>query len=341
MSKKVLREIATALCLTAMSLTAAAQQSGRECRHFTFVELNCENLFDTSHDSLKQDTEWLEDSPRHWTRKRYWHKLNNTGKEIIACGGGGDGWRLPDMVVLCEVENDSVMRDLTKRSLLRNARYEYIITESPDVRGIDVAMMYCPSSFHIISHHNIRVAPLKNMRPTRDILYACGTIISGDTLHVFAVHAPSRYGGERSTRPNRIQVAKTLAAAIDSVYAVSPDAAILVAGDFNDCHDDPAPMLLYKSGIENVTRNATGSNGAKGSYKFKGEWQSIDHIMASPRMAATLDGAHIADLPFLLEDDERYGGKTPMRTYYGFKYKGGYSDHLPLVVRFRMEVPEE
>ena len=90
---------------------------------FTFVELNCENLFDTQHDSLKQDVEYLPDSYHHWNANRYWKKLNRIGQEIIACGGEGNNWMLPDLVALCEVENDSVMRDLTKRSLLRQARY--------------------------------------------------------------------------------------------------------------------------------------------------------------------------------------------------------------------------
>ena len=335
------RIIVLSLCLLLTISNAHCQDhTATTTRPFTFVELNCENLFDNSHDTLKQDTEWLDDSPRHWTYKRYRQKLNNIGKEIIACGESGDGWRLPDIVALCEVENDSVMRDLTKRSLLRNSRYEYVMTESPDVRGIDVALMFSPSSFHIISHRSIRVTTLKDMRPTRDILYANGVIINGDTLHVFVVHAPSRYGGERATRPYRMQVAATLAAAIDSIYSISPETPILVAGDFNDYHDDPAPRSLYQHGLNNITAQAKGCNGAQGTYKFMGEWRSIDHIMASPKMTERLMEAHIADLKFLLEEDEKYGGKMPLRTYHGFKYKGGYSDHLPLVARFNLEVPE-
>ncbi|MFC2766956.1 MAG: endonuclease, partial [Prevotella sp.] len=92
---------------------------------FTFVELNCENLFDCEHDSLKQDQEFLPDSWRHWNHYRYWQKLNHIGQEIIACGEQGDDWQLPDIVALCEVENDSVMVDLTRKSLLRKAGYEY------------------------------------------------------------------------------------------------------------------------------------------------------------------------------------------------------------------------
>lgn len=105
-------------------------------------------------------------------------------------------WQIPDLIALCEVENDTVMRDLTKRSLLRNANYEYIVTNSPDERGIDVALIYYPIHFQPIKHYPIRVKPCEGMRPTRDILYVSGRIITDDTLHIFVVHAPSRYGGE-------------------------------------------------------------------------------------------------------------------------------------------------
>ena len=110
---------------------------------FTLVELNCENLFDVSHDSLKQDQEYLPDATRHWTRKRYWRKLDNIAQEILSCRDDG----IPDLVALCEVENDSALTYLTRRSLLRNAGYEYLVTSSPDLRGIDVALVYSPFSF--------------------------------------------------------------------------------------------------------------------------------------------------------------------------------------------------
>ena len=110
----------------------------------TLVELNCENMFDYTHDDGKQDTEYLPEATRHWTRNRYWHKLNNIAQEIISCSSADGG--IPDLVALCEVENDSVMSDLSRRSLLRNAGYEYLMTSSPDMRGIDVALMYSPYS---------------------------------------------------------------------------------------------------------------------------------------------------------------------------------------------------
>ena len=123
----------------------------------TFVSLNCENLFDCRHDSLKNDIEWLSDGDNHWNPTRYWRKLNNIGQEILACGSltpeaefQEDVGKIPDLVALCEVENDSVLFDLTRRSLLRNARYEFLSTNSPDPRGIDVALLYSPFSFQLL-----------------------------------------------------------------------------------------------------------------------------------------------------------------------------------------------
>lgn len=301
---------------------------------FTFVQLNCENLFDCRHDTLKQDTEFLPEGSRHWTRGRYWRKLDNISRGIVACGMDGREWTLPDMVALCEVENDSVMHDLTRRSLLRGAGYEYVMTCSPDVRGIDVALMYSPFSFALINHFPIRIKPLKGMRPTRDILYVSGRVVTGDTLHVFVVHAPSRYGGEKATRPYRMLVAERLGMAVDSLRRLSHEPNIIVAGDFNDGHADKSLVMLQDMGLADVSAGASGRNGARGTYKYRGRWSSIDHILISKSVKKWFKDCIVNDEKFLVEDDERYGGIRPKRCYTGYKYVGGYSDHLPLRARF-------
>ena len=290
--------------------------------------MNCENLFDTRHDPSKQDQEFLPDGPRHWTTYRYWQKLNDVGRAILACS-----YDLPDVVALCEVENDTVLHDLSRRSLLRNAGYEYLMTESPDVRGVDVAILYRPARFQPLCYESLYVKPVKGMRPTRDILYVKGRIVTGDTLHFFIVHAPSRYGGERTSRPFRLQVARVLAHAIDSLGGLQN---IVVAGDFNDYDNSPALKLLYRSGMSNITKNAAGSlNRARATYRFKGLWRSLDHVLVSPAMTERVEQVYVNDAPFLIEEDEQYGGWKPRRTFNGFRYLGGTSDHLPLVVRFR------
>lgn len=304
---------------------------------FTVVELNCENLFDCRHDSLKQDTEFLPDGVRHWTRGRYWNKLEQLSKVLAACGGDSLGGTPPDLIALCEVENDSVMCDLTRRSPLRHLAYDYIMTDSPDRRGIDVALMYHRYTFQPIVHRSIRIAPLADGRPTRDILYVCGQTLGCDTVHVFVVHAPSRYGGELPTRAYRVAVANELCNAVDSIRAVSPQAMIIVAGDFND-GDDGASLTVYEShGLFNATAYATGANGASGTYKYKGQWESIDHIIVGDNMRGNIVGCRIFDEPFTICHDTDYGGVKPRRTYPSFRYdSGGVSDHLPLILRLHL-----
>ena len=295
----------------------------------TLVELNCENLFDCHHDSLKQDTEWLPASVRKWTQDRYWRKVNNIGQEIISCLPDA----LPDLVALVEVENDSVVFDLTRRSLLRHAGYEYLMTESPDLRGIDVALLYQPFSFRPVCYDYLDVPPIEGMRPTRDILYVQGETLNGETLHVFVVHAPSRYGGEKVTRPNRHVVMQRL---VDTIRLLPPDAKVVVVGDFNDYADSPSLQFLEEQALHNVTRHAVGTHGAKGTYRYDGVWKSIDHVLLSSALCDSVAKVYINDAPFLLEEDKKYGGVKPFRTYNGYRYQRGFSDHLPLVVRFRL-----
>lgn len=305
--------------------------SGAQTR-FTVVELNTENLFDTHHDSLKNDYEFLPTSSHHWTVYRYWEKLNKIGQEIVACGKDSAAWSLPDLVGLCEVENDTVLRDLTKRSVLRTSRYEYVMTDSPDERGIDVALLYSPFSFGYISSHSLRVKPMEGMRPTRDILYVCGRLITGDTLHVFVAHAPSRSGGEKLTRPFRVHVAEKLCQAIDSVRKTTGEPLLLVMGDFNDYWDSPSVRLLSEHGMVNVSKVARGDHGAKGTYRFRGEWGSLDQMLVSPSLLGKVRKCRIGDMQFLLEEDKKYGSVKPRRFYQGPRYNGGFSDHLPLIL---------
>lgn len=310
---------------------------------FTFVQLNCENLFDCRHDTLKNDVEFLPDGTYHWTRTRYWRKLNRVGQTIIACGERhGEAtckttaeWSLPDMVALCEVENDSVMLDLTRRSLLRNSRYEYVMTSSPDERGIDVALLYSPFTFRLAESHSVGVRLMDGMRPTRDILYVSGIVPSGDTLHVIVVHLPSRRGGEKATRPYRLAVAGQVAAVVDSIYnKVSASANIIVSGDFNDYADSESVRLLCTHGMTDVSGSAVGRNGAKGTYRYQGTWGSLDHILVSRPLAEKVCECYVNDATFLIEPDEKYGGVKPRRNYLGPRYLDGFSDHLPLVAHF-------
>lgn len=303
----------------------------------TFVELNCENLFDCKRDSLKDDIEFTPDGARHWTPYRYWRKLNQIAKDIVSCGDGVDGGVIPDIVALCEVENDSVVYDLTRRSSLRTLRYDYLMTPSSDSRGIGVALLYHRFSFAPLACYSLGVQMPEGFHHTRDILYVSGRVMSGDTLHLFVVHAPSRFGGERYSRPARMAVAKRLVKALDSLQAISLSPHVIMMGDFNDVSESASLAFLRSHGMAHVSDGAKGKNGAGGTYRYQGKWESIDHFFVSAPIAAKPYEVWVNDAPFLIEEDKKYGGRKPHRTFIGYRYQyDGFSDHLPLVFRYSL-----
>ena len=328
---------AVALSMPAQEYSGNSEYSkSSEETTLTLVEYNCENFFDCRHDSLKNDYEWTPSGARKWDERRYWNKQRNIARALLACGETDEGWEMPDLIALCEVENDSVLRDLTRRSLLRRASYEYVMTDSPDQRGIDVALLYSPFSFRLLDYHSLHVDTLPGMRSTRDVLYVSGLVGQGDTLHIFVVHAPSKVGGDRRTRAYRRRVAERIITTSDSIRAVSGNARIVVMGDFNEGCDGDGVTSLTDNGFTNVSGNAKGSNGAKGSYYYDGKWEMIDHVLLSDNMRESVIGCHISDKVFMLDTETTYGRVSPRRNYKGYHYQNGFSDHLPLVVKLRL-----
>jgi len=128
---------------------------------------------------------------------------------------------------------------------------------------------------------------------------------------------------------------RRLLQSVDSVRALSPQARIIIAGDFNDYSSDPTLQLLVRHGLVEVSEKAQGSHGAKGTYRYHGLWGSLDHILCDATSARQLVDCHIHDAPFLLVPDEKYGGVKPRRNYLGPRYLNGFSDHLPLVATFK------
>lgn len=300
----------------------------------TLIELNCENLFDCTHDAGKLDAEWLPTGTYRWTPHRYYKKLNGIARIILSQTEDSElENKLPSLIILTEVENDSVMRDLTKRSLLKNAGYNYIMTNSPDARGIDVALMYDPFAYRLMEWHGIRITPSKGMKATRDILYAKLSDQYNQTVFILGVHAPSKLGGEKESMPFRRTVIDKLICTSDSIRQQDGDNAnIIIMGDFNTGHNSQELQPLLHENFINVTQNATGRHGAKASYKYHGKWESIDHCFMSSSLAKGVMDSWIGDKTWTLIEDDTYGGLKPFRCYLGPKYLEGYSDHLPLVI---------
>ena len=300
----------------------------------TLVQLNCENLFDCSHDEGKKDTEFTAEGKRHWTKQKFWQKTENIAKELIGCCGKDT---LPDLITLCEVENDSVMERLTRRTAMGQLGYRYIMTNSRDERGIDVAIIYNTMSFRPICHKSIRPVDNHTEHPLRDILYVCGSLASGDTLHIVVVHAPSKFGGKKKSMPRRMTVMEKTVEIIDSIRHADNDARIIIAGDFNDTADSHTMIYLENYGMVNVTKHSNGNHGACGSYKYKGKWETIDHILVSKSLRHNIISSRICDTPYLIYKDNKYGGWKPRRSFNGYRFDPeGYSDHLPVVVKIRL-----
>ena len=291
---------------------------------FTIATYNCENAFDTIHDEGKNDYEYLPDGNRHWTRYRMFQKLKNIGKVIVSI----DSVRPVDVVCLNEVENDTVMTYLLGNTPLARLGYKYIMTNSLDERGIDVALIYSPLTFHLISYKSIRPR-VGDKYPTRDVLYASGWVAGGDTIDVFAVHLPSKRNGKESEK-NRSVIIGQIIEQIDSLREVREKLNVVVLGDMNDGPDSK----VIKNGFSSLHNLMTIKDR---SYKYQGQWDCIDQIFVTDALMEKVEASGVAAPQYLLEPDEKFSGKKPKRTYLGFKYNAGFSDHLPVFARFRLK----
>lgn len=296
-----------------------------KAQSFTVMSYNIENAFDTMHDEGKNDYEFCEGGERKWSYTRLFKKLKSVGKVIAAA----DEKRPLDLIGLCEVENDTVMQWLTQRTSLKNLGYRYIMTHSDDDRGIDIALLYSPFTFHPIENQSIK--PKSKKQTTRDILHVAGTLANGDTLDVYVIHLPSKRGGAEGQKLS-MSICQQLQAHTDSVRTRRQHPNLLIMGDFNAETNSQQLKLLTRS-HHLVDRTAKLQ---PGTYKYQGEWSILDHILTHTTTLSHQQ-TRILTLSSLLERDPTHGGNKPHRTYQGPVYQGGVSDHLPVVTSFRMK----
>ena len=280
---------------------------------------NLENYFDPYDDPATADEEFTPRGEHHWTRRKYEAKRNIIAKTIIASAGRFGG-ELPSVIGLCEVENARVLGSLLDDTPLARLRYRSLHRESPDPRGIDVAMLYDPARVKLLANSWITIPDFA----TREILYA--KVAIPDTLHIFVNHWPSKYSGAAVSEHKRQAVAAALLHTLDSIQAGNPQTAIILMGDFNDTPDSPSVQhLMEAAGLQNL------SPADDGTIKFKGKWEGIDLLLASPAAAAIIAPAEVFSPDFLLEEDKTHLGSKPRRTNVGPRYNGGASDHLPII----------
>jgi len=313
------------------------------------VSYNVENLFHPKHDSVmidslwveKDDWEWTAEGERRWSYTRYERKVENIARVLTNIGE----WEGVDIAGLQEVENAACLRKLCYT--LRRGEYDFVHYESPDPRGIDVALVYKKSRVDTLNSKPIRIQNtdrFPDRLQTRDILYVCARVDKRDTLHLFVCHLPSQRGGAAETEWKREAVKKVLQGAVDSVLAIEPQAKIVIMGDFNGEPSEGLRVTGYRlrdtgdglrgtgDGLRGVSYREPVNGKETGTHKYHGRWSCLDQFYTSPALD-NLSTVRIYDAEWVQEPDEKYLGLRPKRTFNGYRYqKDGFSDHLPIVL---------
>jgi endonuclease/exonuclease/phosphatase family metal-dependent hydrolase len=304
---------------------------------------NQENLFDTIDNPRKNDEEFLPNGKYKWNTERYLKKLDNMAK-VIASMNNNNG---ADFLGMCEVESIEALTDLTKNKQLEKMAYKTLFFEGEDERGIDNAFIYKSSLVKIASGKSIPI-PSDGIDGdhTRNLLLAELILTNNQKLYFIVNHWPSRREGEKESEFKRVFVAGVVRKTCDSIYAINPKANIIVMGDLNDTPSNMSVIAtLGATGSASKTKDKMLYNTVKdlamegkGTHKYKNEWSMLDQIIISANLLNTKSkvkfvqgSAQVYKQDFMLETDEKYKG-SPLRTFVGNKYLGGFSDHLPVMI---------
>ena len=267
-----------------------------------------------------------------WSEQRYLEKLENITSSISSI----DQNSVPAIIGVAEIENKTVLTDLIYQPAFKRA-YDFIHYDSPDKRGIDVALLYNRNKFTVLSHEKVRVVLDANQNyTTRDILYVKGAFDRDDIVHFFVNHWPSRREGTRKTMPKRIAAAQSLSNKTRNILQADPRAKIVIMGDFNDLPVSESITRYLKDEFYNLAFIPYSRK--MGTVFAKGRWLMFDQIMISQGMMIA-HGYKIKSSRLtvhynkrLLFYDKKRAIYRPNRSYSGKKYHGGYSDHLPVYV---------
>ena len=307
---------------------------------YTVAFYNTENLFDYIDNPLTIDDGFLETSNKKWNKERYENKIYKTGMAISKIGFD-DLQKPPTLIGLAEVENDKVLTDLIESRYLQDYNYGFVHYNSPDERGIDVALLYDKNCFTIENSESITLyveSELGVRDYTRDILYVSGYLM-GEKIHVFVNHWPSRHEGTDRTGHKRMFAAQRVVELIDGLRGDDLNAKVIVMGDFNDNpKNNSIQFLKNKAGLYNPMEKLMSYKRGSGNHHSK--WILFDQIlMTNNFLEPHQDGfkfskAEIFDAKFLTQNYGKYQGQ-PYRTYAGKRYVGGFSDHFPVYIQLK------
>ncbi len=337
-------------CVLFLGILSAYGQKTKE-KTICIGFYNTENFFDTIHDPEKLDSDFLPNSPLHYNSAVYMEKLGHISEVIGYLGKDvcRDGVAL---LGLAEIENDRVLKDLVSQTALDSFHFKFVHYDSPDERGIDVALIYNPEYFNVLNSAPL-VVRLYNSdgspKPTRDILWVYGNL-DGVPVHILVNHWPSRRGGRDESAKYRASAAAICRHFTDSLLSADKTARIILMGDLNDDPIDTSVAVILNAqcdtiGLkENELYNPWCSifNKGMGSLEYDDNWNLFDQIIFSADFLDRslhklyLSECHIFNKDFLITHSGRFKG-YPHRTYSGKYFIHGYSDHFPVYSVLRME----
>jgi predicted extracellular nuclease len=337
-----------ALTFPLLLVFAAKAQNRGDVRVMTY---NTENLFDTDDNPQTADNDFTPNGRLRWTPEKYRRKLLNIYKVIAGVGG----WQPPEIIGLVEIENRKVLNDLLTTTPLAKFNYGIVHYESPDPRGIDVALLFRSEKFKILYQEPIYINFIGHPeRKTRNILFVKLLYKNIDTLCIFVNHWPSRLGGEIETEDLRFETASLLRQKVDLIFQSNPAAKIVIIGDFNDEPTDPSltnhlkaqpvSSQLFTNKLYNLSYDLLKTSKI-GTHYFSGHWSILDQVIvsggllnASKGLYAKSTDIHIFAVDFITQSDNKNLGIKPLPTYSGPKYMGGYSDHLPVYLDLNLKM---
>ncbi len=310
---------------------------GKNKQVYTIAFYNLENLFDTINDPETLDDNFTPKGRKAWNTKRYKRKLNKLGNVIAQLGADRSHFS-PAIIGVVEVENQTVLTDLVATNYLKKHHYGIVHYDSPDERGIDVALLYKKELFKLL-HSETFPLYLEGKNGdrdyTRDVLLVKGNL-NGELIYVLVNHWPSRRSGEDKTEGKRIKAAELNSFIVEKINSETENAKIIIMGDFND---DPSNVSVKKHLVNNTFYNPMERliNTGNGTLNYKKTWHLFDQIIFSKNFFNKEVGTHsfkyaeVFDRYFLKEWKGKYKG-NPFRTYIGKWYQGGFSDHFPVYV---------
>lgn len=319
-----------------MCLLLQAQTGESLLKPGRIIFYNTENLFDTINDPATNDEEFLPGGKMQWNTERYKTKLEHLAKVLGALCDSVE----PIAIGLAEVENEKVLQDLIAQPALKKFNLGIVHHDSPDERGIDVALLYNRDRLEA-SFDAVLPVSLEGDK-TRDIVYLKGFMDEAYPVWIFVNHWPSRRDGKPASDPKRMVAAKVLKDKINNLYVGEPYSRVIVMGDLNDNPGDSSVLSLTAGKVtlpeqqQLVDLMTDLHRQGKCSIRYKDGCDLFDQFLVSSNLQGTNNlyyvrkpGAQIFNPDWLLFKHPQYG-LIPNRTYAGTKYIGGYSDHLPV-----------